>query len=145
MAYSHRPQGWPLPGWIFWIRIAQGALALLILILTAVAAAEFLQGANAAFLVTPYPGFGFTWFAFSWTLVYLPVATWLIPNLNAKCKPLIILLVLELFTTLWWLVAFALLADNSSTLATWLDTDYTNIKAGVGLTQASAAFGAAEL
>ncbi|EXJ92078.1 hypothetical protein A1O3_00628 [Capronia epimyces CBS 606.96] len=145
MAFNARPRGWALPGWIPFLRIAQGVLALLILILTAVAASKLLGGADTSFLVTPYPGFGFAWFAFSWTIVYVPIATLLLPNLNPRVKPLIIILVLELLTTLWWLVTFALLADNSSSLASILNTSFTNAKTAVGLTQASAVFGAVEL
>ncbi|KAG9792196.1 hypothetical protein ABEF95_001770 [Exophiala dermatitidis] len=144
MGFSPRPLGWSMPGWVLYMRGAQLFMAFLVLILTAVSAGELLQGADPSWLVTPYPGFGFAWFAFSWTLFYIPVATFVIPNLSAKVRPLIILLVLELLTTLWWLVTFALLADNSSRLASWLDTGYTNAKVGLGLAQSSAAFGAVE-
>jgi hypothetical protein len=42
-----------LPGWLIFLRIAQGALALLILILSAVAAAKYLGGSDPTYLVSP--------------------------------------------------------------------------------------------
>jgi len=42
-----------LPVWMMFLRIAQGALALLILILSAVAAWKYLGGADPSFLVSP--------------------------------------------------------------------------------------------
>lgn len=41
-----------LPAWLIFLRIAQGALALLILILSAVAASKYLGGADPTYLVS---------------------------------------------------------------------------------------------
>lgn len=46
-------QDFGLPGWLIFLRIAQGALALLILILSAVAASKYLGGADPTYLVSP--------------------------------------------------------------------------------------------
>ncbi|KIW99773.1 uncharacterized protein Z518_10701 [Rhinocladiella mackenziei CBS 650.93] len=148
-SYGHQPGGLALPGWFLFLRIAQGALALLILILTAVAASKFLGGVDVQYLVDPYPGFGFAWFAFAWTVVYLPIAVFVLPKIAAKFKPMIIVLVLELLSTLWWLVTFALLADDSRKLGLWINelgigSYWDGYKPALGMTQASAVIGAVE-
>ncbi len=52
MTYGYRPEGLALPGWILFVRLAQALLALLIVILTAVAAAKLLRGGDVQPLVT---------------------------------------------------------------------------------------------
>ena len=41
-----------LPDWLIFLRIAQGAMALLILILSAIAANKYLNGADVSYLVS---------------------------------------------------------------------------------------------
>ena len=82
--------------------------------------------------------------------MYLPVVVFLIPSLAAKYKPLIIILVFELLSTLWWLVAFALLADAGRKLSLYTNDLYSTIYDNeftppVNMTQASAGLGALEL
>ncbi|KEF54157.1 uncharacterized protein A1O9_09952 [Exophiala aquamarina CBS 119918] len=139
-----------LPAWLIFLRIAQGALALLILILSAVAAAKYLGGADPTYLVTPFPGFGFCWFAFAWTAVYLPLAVFLFPRFSPNAKPVILLFVLDALSTLWWLVTFALLADHSAKIGLLLDVSSTgsfadDLTVALDLTRTIAALGAGEL
>lgn len=75
--------------------------------------------------------------------------TFLLPSLAPQFKPIIVLLVTELLTTLWWLVTFALLADDSRRLSLWVDEPvvgsyWDTFKSALGMTQASAVFGAFE-
>ncbi|KIV92400.1 hypothetical protein PV10_03700 [Exophiala mesophila] len=144
----------PLPGWLRFVRIAQLALAVLILVLSAVAAHKYLGGLDPTYLVTPFPSFGFVWFAFAWTIVYLPLARFVIPRLRLAVRPVLILTTLDGFSTLWWLVAFALLADDSRKLGVVLTAIgltygeatevYDQSKLMVDLTRACAGLGAGE-
>ena len=47
-----QPQGSPVPSWIIFVRLAQAVAALIIAILTAVAASKFLQGSDVQYLVS---------------------------------------------------------------------------------------------
>ena len=79
----------------------------------------------------------------------------MIPRLRPAVRPIIILTTLDGFSTLWWLVAFALLADDSRKLGVVLAAIgltygeatevYDQSKLMVDLTRACAGLGAAEL
>lgn len=74
----------------------------------------------------------------------------MIPRFPPKVKPLILLFILDAFSTLWWLVTFALLADNAAKIGLYVDPVYTgnyynNYKTALDLTRACAALGAGEL
>lgn len=102
---SHVP---PFPVWVGILRGAQLFVAVLIMILTAVAAAGFGTG--------NIPGFNMAWFSFVWTLAYfiwLLVAVVFQPSVYHYWAHLAV----EGLTCVWWLVSFSLLASEASALA----------------------------
>lgn len=99
---SHIPA---LPFWVALIRIAQFILALIVLILAAYASSVF--GSDY------FPGYGMTFFVFSWTilfLIYIFVTPLWYPELYLYWAHL----GLEITTVIFWLVAWALLAQEAS-------------------------------
>jgi len=161
-----------LPLWIFFLRIPQGVLAFLVLVLTAYAASVF--GSRAI------PGYGLSWFtasqiqflAIAFSCLYQEHVLWSCASLvltflagrrlPASWKNRFALaLILEVTTMFWWLVTFSLIADGASSLSALstesvyysVDDDYVpyfeyngidNWKSPLGATKAAAVVGAAE-
>jgi len=143
-----------LPLWIFFLRIPQGVLAFLVLVLTAYAASVF--GSRAI------PGYGLSWFTVLWSCASLVLTFLAGRRLPASWKNRFALaLILEVTTMFWWLVTFSLIADGASSLSALstesvyysVDDDYVpyfeyngidNWKSPLGATKAAAVVGAAE-
>ncbi|KAE8446768.1 hypothetical protein EG329_011673 [Mollisiaceae sp. DMI_Dod_QoI] len=99
---SHIPE---LPFWVALIRIAQFILALIVLILAAYASSVF--GADY------FAGYGMTFFTFSWTilfLIYILVTPLWFPQFYLYWAHL----GFEITTVVFWLTAWALLAQEAS-------------------------------
>ncbi|TLD32713.1 hypothetical protein PspLS_01000 [Pyricularia sp. CBS 133598] len=129
------------PMWIAIIRVVQLALALLILILTAVAANKF---------GVAWSSLALTWFTFAWTLLHIG---WL--AISILIVPLIYniwgQLAVEILSVIFWLASWAALAADAGALSE-AETVYTgrgrasginsNWKTGADCIKASAALGA---
>ncbi|KAI6323554.1 hypothetical protein MCOR34_001807 [Pyricularia oryzae] len=135
------------PMWIAIVRAVQLALALLILILTAVAANKF-RGA--------FSSFALTWFTFAWTLLHIG---WL--AISILIVPLIYniwgQLAVEILSVIFWLASWAALAADAASLGEYErmytgDAVFTgtgrssgvpnDFKTGSSCTKAAAALGA---
>jgi len=95
------------PFWSLLVRIAQAVLAVLLVVLTAFSASRLGSGV---------PGFGMTWFSFSWTAVYfgyLAVSVLVAP----EAYHYITHLVLEALSCIFWLATWATLAGEASDLS----------------------------
>ncbi|KAK5089816.1 tyrosine/serine/threonine protein phosphatase pps1 [Exophiala xenobiotica] len=73
-------------------------------------------------------GLYFSFWTISWSLIWIPLATWFLPRLRPRHRPNIIALVVECASTLWWLITFATLAmiatAQDATTAFLRDYDY---------------------
>ncbi|KAK5044643.1 hypothetical protein LTR84_010657 [Exophiala bonariae] len=107
-AQAHRPE-FILPGWFVYLRIAQGVLAVLSLILSAFAAAKFVDTTadTATF--------------FAWTAIYIPAAIFVIPQFPDEIKSIAMFLIMDVLSTIWWLVGFGLSTAAAVLLGAALD------------------------
>ncbi|CAK7198227.1 hypothetical protein SEUCBS139899_000885 [Sporothrix eucalyptigena] len=124
-----------LPKWTLFIRIAQLALAFLLLVLTAYSASKL--GSGAA-------GFGLTWFTFIFTVlyfVYLGVSLSAVPSAYHPLAHL----PFEILINIFWLSTWAVLASEASSIGDlggyerFLPSSY---RSALDCIKAAAAFGA---
>ncbi|KAI6381332.1 hypothetical protein MCOR25_001264 [Pyricularia grisea] len=128
------------PMWIAIIRVVQLALALLILILSAVAANKF---------GVAWSSLALTWFTFAWTLLHIG---WL--AISILIVPLIYniwgQLAVEILSVIFWLASWAALAADAAAIGDY-ESAYTgrgrlglsnDFKTGSSCIKASAALGA---
>lgn len=112
---SHVP---PQPLWVFFIRIAQFLLAIIIVGLTGYSADTF----NAKFLEYGLGsnGITFSFFVFAWTLIFLG---WLVASilLFPTVYNYWVHLAAESLVVIFWLACWAVLASNATKLGKYLD------------------------
>jgi len=107
MASSSAQRPLEVPRWTFVLRVAQAVFAILTLALTAYAASVLGAGTIA--------GYGITWFTFILTFIFLILGLFagrVFPG-NGK-HTTHVLLALEVFTALWWLISCAVLARGAA-------------------------------
>lgn len=122
-----------VPFWLALIRVAQFALTLLVLILDAYA--------GSVFGVTYYAGYGFSFFMFAWTLLFLGyifvTPLWFPAAYNYWAH-----LGLEIFTTVLWLSAFATLASEAAAWSFVGELTGNSFVTAIDCTKAAAGMGA---
>ncbi|KAI1614940.1 hypothetical protein EDD37DRAFT_402050 [Exophiala viscosa] len=113
------------------LRLCQGFLASIILVLTSTSLAAKIMSSELSFLyiISSYPGFVVVWVFTAWTILYSLIAAFL-PRPRAKSSLIVGILILDLLTAGMWLVAFTLLFQLSDGLS-WAITPGTEMVASI--------------